>query len=82
MRDVEILIRFLAFSETIQYYNGNLRDFLDRICKQFNSEWGSRETEIKRLAAECDYAIDSTFRIFESRAFRRVRTEDFIRKKI
>ena len=73
MRDVEILIRFLAFADSIHTYNGNLKDFLDNLCKRLNKEWESREPEIRRLAQECDYAIDTTISIFESAAFRRWR---------
>ena len=73
MRDVEILIRFLAFVDSIHAYNGNLKDFLDSLCKRFNKEWPIRESEIMDLAKQCDYAIDATFNVFESAAFKRWR---------
>ena len=74
MRDVEILIRFLAFVDSIDTYNGNLKDFLDSLCKRFNEEWGTREQEIRKLAKECDHAIETTIDIFASSAFKRWRT--------
>ena len=73
MRDVEILIRFLAFVDSIHTYNGNLKDFLDNLCKRFNKEWLTRESEIKDLVRQCDFAIDTTIFVFESAAFKRWR---------
>ena len=64
MRDVEILIRFLAFADSIHTYNGNLKDFLDNLCKRFNKEWSTRESEIKGLVVQCDSAIDTTMSLF------------------
>ena len=74
MRDVEILIRYLAFADSIRTYNGNLREFLDSLCRRFNNEWEFRESEIKRMAEDCNNAIDYTFEIFGSDAFRRHRS--------
>ena len=74
MRDVEILIRYLAFADSIRTYNGNLREFLDSLCRRFNNEWEFRESEIKRMAEDCNRAIDYTFEIFGSDAFRRHRS--------
>ena len=73
MRDVEKLIRFMAFVDSIQTYNGNLKDFLDNLCESFNKNWDAREQEIRGLAEECDQAIETTIDIFESSAFQRWR---------
>lgn len=73
MRDVEILIRFFAFVDSIHAYNGNLKDFLDGLCRRWNNEWDFREQEIRRLAEQCDRAISATMAVFESDAFRRWR---------
>jgi hypothetical protein len=39
MRDVEILLRYLAFSYFISSYRGNLKKFLDDTCQYFNNSW-------------------------------------------
>ena len=72
MRDVEILVRFFAFFEFIEQYNGNLKDFLDTTAKYYNEEWNGNESKIKSIAARCDGAIQSTIDIFGvEHAFRR-----------
>ena len=76
MRDVEILLRFLAFVDSIGTYRGDLKDFLDALCKKFNKEWESRQSEIKELLQQCDNAIDATFDVFQNDAFRRWRAPD------
>ena len=71
MRDVELLIRFFAFAESIDSYNGNLKEFLDNTSEHFNKSWDSRQLEVEQIANRCDQAIDITFRVFGNDAFRR-----------
>ena len=71
MRDVELLIRFFAFVESIGSYRGNLKDFLDNTSEYFNNNWDSRQSDIQEFACQCDQAIDRTLAIFGEDAFRR-----------
>lgn len=71
MRDVELLIRFLAFSLYLSTYDGNLKRFLDLTCKSLNSEWAAREDQIRSAAGECDFAIETAYEVFGRDAFRR-----------
>jgi hypothetical protein len=64
MRDVEILVRFFAFSESLPTYDGNLKKFLDNTCDDLNKAWTKRERQIKALAARCDAAIEATIEVF------------------
>ncbi|MEO7933178.1 MAG: DUF262 domain-containing protein [Chthoniobacterales bacterium] len=41
MRDVELIIRFFSFKHRLSYYRGNLKDFLDQSCKEFNENWAA-----------------------------------------
>lgn len=66
MRDVEILVRFFAFSEFLPTYNGNLKSFLDKTCADLNKAWDSREPQLRSTAGTCDAAISATMRIFGS----------------
>jgi hypothetical protein len=72
MRDVELLIRFLAFRFRAQFYRGNLKLFLDDTCDYFNKNWGVLE---KRVVAECaqfEQAILTATQVFgEKKAFRK-----------
>jgi Protein of unknown function DUF262 len=39
MRDVELIIRYFSFRHRLKYYRGNLKDFLDKSCAEFNDSW-------------------------------------------
>jgi hypothetical protein len=64
MRDVEIMLRFIAFHFYLHEYSGNLRDFLDQTCKTLNLEWQVKKREIKNLFSEFDAAILAAMKIF------------------
>ena len=76
MRDVELLIRFFAFTESIGRYNGNLKAFLDNISEYFNDNWDARKSDVEEMASQCDQAIERTLEIFEQNAFRRWQSPD------
>jgi hypothetical protein len=72
MRDVEILLRFFAFSEYLEEYSGNLKHFLDETVERINQRWDQGEDEsIRRIAVECELAIEATFEAFGTQAFYR-----------
>ena len=73
MRDVELLIRYFAFAESLHIYRGNLKEFLDNASRDLNIAWPTRETEIQMIASQCDKAIDTTVAVFGLDAFRRWR---------
>jgi hypothetical protein len=76
MRDVELLIRFFAFSAFLDEYTGNLKQFLDATCWTLNDRWEQQEDEILGTADACDCAIEATLEIFGKAAFRRFSAED------
>jgi len=53
MRDVELIIRYFSFRYNLASYHGNLKEFFDESCKNFNDKWVdiSRifEDDIKQL---------------------------------
>lgn len=71
MRDVELLVRFYAFTRFLPLYDGNLKRSLDRTCATLNDEWPLRAAEIRAEAGTCDLAIETTLHIFQDTAFRR-----------
>lgn len=64
MRDVEILLRYLAFSFYIQFYQGNLKKFLDDTCDGMNSSWNEMQIELERRIQEFEEAIKAAEVIF------------------
>jgi hypothetical protein len=71
MRDVELLIRYLAFGRFLEDYGGNLKPFLDLTCRVLNGQWELEEERIREDAQQCESAITATERIFGEGAFRR-----------
>jgi hypothetical protein len=71
MRDVEILVRYFAFTRYLEQYHGNLKAFLDLTCAELNASWENEEGEIRAEADGCDFAIEVTRSIFGEDAFRR-----------
>lgn len=71
MRDVELLVRHLAYRYALDTYQGNLKRFLDEACKSFNISWPKEGDAIQRAAKDCDEAILATYEIFQDKAFRR-----------
>jgi hypothetical protein len=69
MRDVEVVVRYFAFINFIEDYNGNLKDFFDNTCERFNKEWPEKKDEILSQSNELNNAIDFVFEIFEENAF-------------
>jgi hypothetical protein len=75
MRDVELLVRFIAFKTRIMDYRGNLKKFLDDTCRELNAQWDSVEPEMRHLGNRVDAAIEVVEEIFGPNAFHRYTEE-------
>jgi hypothetical protein len=74
MRDVELLLRYFAFTHFLEDYRGNLKGFLDETCRLLNRRWQEGPEAADELGADaerCEAAIQATFDVFDSAAFRR-----------
>ncbi len=71
MRDVELLLRYVAFHHFLSDYRGNLKVFLDMTCEQLNNDWKARELEIGDTVSQLENAVQTTTTIFgEENIFR------------
>ncbi len=64
MRDVELLIRVVAFSFFLHEYTGDLKSFLDHTCKFLNANWTDWEARVKRRLKEFAAAHQLVRQIF------------------
>lgn len=73
MADVELAIRFLAFDDAHQVYDGNLKRFLDDLCAEYNNDFtqSPRRENILRRLKEFDTAIEACLEIFGDGACRK-----------
>ena len=82
MRDAEMLLRFVAFSESIEEYRGNLRRFLDEACVSGREKWQNHGEEyFEQLAVTCEKTIQRTFLAFgEKNSFLRFENGSYNRR--
>ena len=80
MRDVELLIRYFAFKNYSNEYQGNLKDFLDKTCKLLNVKYTSHKEFIEDQAKEFVEAINTTFEIFGDDAFRKWDSDKYTKR--
>jgi len=64
MRDVELLVRYIAFALDLSNYRGNLKKFLDNTCKRLNKEWIKEKECLGILVKEFEEAIETGIEIF------------------
>ena len=69
MRDVEILIRYMAFQFFADQYRGSMQLFLDKLCEQLNKDWSIKEEDIRKKAQEFESAMECVYKIFGNNAF-------------
>ena len=65
MRDVELLVRYLAFSFYLSGHRGNLKDFLDTTCEKLNKSWSKNEDVIRKQVKTFEDAVNSSIQIFD-----------------
>lgn len=76
MRDVELLVRYLAFSFFLSDYEGNLREFLDTTCDRFNKEWDDKQELIEKQVQTFEDSVNTSIKIFGPEYLGRKWTEE------
>ncbi|MBU9542532.1 DUF262 domain-containing protein [Burkholderia multivorans] len=64
MRDVELLVRFLAFHYYLPAYGGRMKDFLDQTCEKLNDRWAAEQPLIQQAVNQFEAATRSLMRLF------------------
>uniref|UniRef100_B8HLQ0 GmrSD restriction endonucleases N-terminal domain-containing protein n=1 Tax=Cyanothece sp. (strain PCC 7425 / ATCC 29141) TaxID=395961 RepID=B8HLQ0_CYAP4 len=72
MRDVELLLRYVAFHYFLAEYRGNLKAFLDMTCKVLNKDWQDKSNDIQIAVENFEKAVETTIEIFGERNFSRM----------
>lgn len=65
MRDVDLLLRLIAFSSKLSLYKGNLKPFLDFVHEYFNANWLEEEEFVYSLTDDLEGAIDLLIQAFK-----------------
>ncbi len=65
MRDVELLLRHLAFKNAPGMYRGNLKEFLDKYCKDVTNAWPNIRRQVADDVAHYEVALRLGQEIFQ-----------------
>lgn len=77
MRDVELVIRYFAFSIYFERYAGDLKQFLDSTTLSLNQLWAKDKADLVSHAQLLDDAINITQEIFLKDAFHKWTAKGF-----
>jgi len=76
MRDVELLLRYVAFHYFLSEYRGNLKAFLDMTCELLNKDWKERDVDVQYTVSQFEKAVQTTINIFGEKNFSRMWLSD------
>ncbi|HEY8593941.1 MAG TPA: DUF262 domain-containing protein [Devosiaceae bacterium] len=79
MRDVELLVRHLAFRNRVREYAGRMKNFLDDTCIVENQAWADRNEEIIKQAKGFETAIECLTEVFGDKLARKPESKAFNR---
>jgi hypothetical protein len=79
MRDVELLVRHIAFSRNLEEYRGRLKAFLDEVCIKGNASWDIESGAFLNAAEQFDAAISALSQIFGESLARKPDSHSFNR---
>lgn len=66
LRDVELLLRLIAWRFSSGTYAGNMKRFLDDEMKRLNKSWSQSETSVKKLVGELMAGIGAATEVYGS----------------
>lgn len=69
MSDVELTVRYLAFKDSDNEYRGNLKDYLDKYCRQKNESFN--QVELEQQLSTFEKSIEAARKVFGTKAVSR-----------
>lgn len=64
LRDVELLLRLIAWKKFAKRYAGNMKKFLDDAMKDLNKDWPTTHKEVQRVTSNVLEAVRAARKIF------------------
>lgn len=79
MRDVDLLLRFIAFLSRLSMYRGNLKQFLDDTHEFYNANWDIEQSAVEKLVDRIEDGLEFLSLTFknERHVGRRYVADDF-----
>jgi hypothetical protein len=86
MKDLDLILRFVAFNINFKNYKGNYKEFIDGICDIYNNDWNNKKINLDKILIQMEDTIKISIQIFgKERVFRREghkRTESRINRAL
>lgn len=80
MRDVELVLRYVAFERFYVIYTGNLKVFLDETVKFYDNSWAIEKNSLAQSLIDLDNALTLSVQIFGTGAFKKWNGNSFERR--
>ena len=80
MRDSELVIRYIAFDRSYETYEGNLKEFLDKVTSDFENGLSFTESELEERLCRLDTALNTTHQIFGTDSFKKWIGDEYARR--
>ncbi|MCS4312951.1 hypothetical protein M2397_003254 [Pseudomonas sp. BIGb0381] len=71
MRDSELVLRFVAYDQSLAEYRGDFKEFLDNNTRYFEDDWANKTPQIESIFQRLDIALDAAHKIFGQDAFKK-----------
>lgn len=71
MRDVELVLRFIAFDNFLEKYKGDLKAFLDGTVEFFDENWDQKLPALQESLAKLSTALSAAHAIFDDGALKK-----------
>lgn len=71
MRDSELVLRFVAYDQSLAAYKGDFKEFLDSNTRYFENDWGNKSPQIEDIFQRLDIALEAAHNVFGQDAFKK-----------
>ena len=80
MRDSELVLRFIAFNNSLPSYTGDLKLFLDSTVRQYEEDWDNLQGNLSENFYKLDLALSTAHEIFGKDAFKKYNSAGYERR--
>lgn len=77
LRDVELLLRLIAWKKRSEVYQGNMKPFLDSTMEALNRNWDAERGVVERMVGQLLQGVDALTKIFGENAARKYKDGKF-----
>lgn len=80
MRDIELILRYIAFQKEYHQYKGNLKKFLDDTVEYYQKFWEREQATLSFYLSNLDEGLDLSRKIFGDNVFKKWNADGYERR--